>query len=998
MPLTGNRSSSYTRAHRAEEDEQTHSPLLDQQGFQSNTDYRNYYSQPGDYEQDASADPYSYSVAPADPYLEDVYSGASTSLGAPHHGVPLSSSFYDEAAAALGGGPRSESPTRPLSYARRPLPQPAPGAPFTQDASVLPTLAYEQDRNPTYLPYTSEAQPHTSAPAEHESPHSAYDEKMGGQYNSNPFAGGERPATRNSYSAHQEDDAATMTGHEIDYYAEKAAEAGYGSDGAEGEYAYENDAWEGPEDEEGGLPTMNTQHFGPAPAKGALLRRHKTKKKIALTQGHLVLDCPVPSKLQSFLSRRGDEEFETMRYTAVTCEPDEFSSSNYTLRPQMYDRHTELFIVITLYNEDEELLCRTLHGVFKNIAHLCSRTKSRTWGQEGWKKVVVSIICDGRKKIHPRVLDCLAALGVYQEGVAKNVVNGKRVEAHLYEYTTQLSIDSNLQFKGAERGLVPVQVLLCIKERNAKKINSHRWFFNAFGASLQPNVCVLLDAGTRPEAKSIYYLWKTFDLHSNVGGACGEICADTKGRWGVGKALLNPLVAAQNFEYKMSNILDKPTESTFGYISVLPGAFSSYRYRALQNDDLGRGPLASYFKGEALLGTDADVFSSNMYLAEDRILCFELAAKRGEAWVLKYIKQARGVTDVPDNLPEFISQRRRWLNGSLFAAIYSLTHTRQFLESGHGRWRKIVLMIEAFYSLVNVCFAWFAVANFYIFFRILTASLESFNSKVEVLNTLAQYIYLGTLTACFVFSLGNRPQGSRWKYMTAAIIFGVLTLYMMIAAVVCMVHAFANIGDAVYAQMVVSLFATYGVYLISSIIAMDPLHLITSFGQYLLLSSSFINILQVYAFANIHDFSWGTKGDNVISNDLGTVTSKGNDVVEVTLPTSQLDIDSGYDEALHNLRTRPMIIKGESGPAEKELARKDYYAGVRTNVLLSWILTNGLLAGIILGGDSSSTFDASTGSSRTKVYMVLVLVFVAAMACIRLMGSTAYTVTRLVAG
>ena len=29
------------------------------------------------------------------------------------------------------------------------------------------------------------------------------------------------------------------------------------------------------------------------------------------------------------------------------------------------------------------------------------------------------------------------------------------------------------------------------------------------------------------------------------------------------------LVAAQNFEYKITNILDKPTESLFGYISVL---------------------------------------------------------------------------------------------------------------------------------------------------------------------------------------------------------------------------------------------------------------------------------------------------------------------------------------------------------------------------------------------------------------------------------------------
>lgn len=76
-----------------------------------------------------------------------------------------------------------------------------------------------------------------------------------------------------------------------------------------------------------------------------------------------------------------------------------------------------------------------------------------------------------------------------------------------------------------------------------------------------------------------------------------------------------------------------------------PGAFSAYRYIALQNDEMGQGPLASYFKGEVLHGADADVFTSNMYLAEDRILCFELAAKAGAGWVLKYVKSARGVTD-----------------------------------------------------------------------------------------------------------------------------------------------------------------------------------------------------------------------------------------------------------------------------------------------------------------------------------------------------------------
>lgn len=39
---------------------------------------------------------------------------------------------------------------------------------------------------------------------------------------------------------------------------------------------------------------------------------------------------------------------------------------------------------------------------------------------------------------------------------------------------------------------MPVQMIFCLKEKNAKKINSHRWFFNAFGPVLQPNIwCVL---------------------------------------------------------------------------------------------------------------------------------------------------------------------------------------------------------------------------------------------------------------------------------------------------------------------------------------------------------------------------------------------------------------------------------------------------------------------------------------------------------------------------
>ncbi|CAG8772523.1 7073_t:CDS:1, partial [Dentiscutata heterogama] len=121
-------------------------------------------------------------------------------------------------------------------------------------------------------------------------------------------------------------------------------------------------------------------------------------------------------------------------------------------------------------------------------------------GDEGWKKVVVCVVADGREQIEPSSLAYLAALGVYQDGVAVDKVRNEAVNAHIYEYTTQISIDHSMQFKtlGEDSEVVPVQVLFCLKEKNAKKINSHRWFFNAFGPILEPNICVLIDVGTEP--------------------------------------------------------------------------------------------------------------------------------------------------------------------------------------------------------------------------------------------------------------------------------------------------------------------------------------------------------------------------------------------------------------------------------------------------------------------------------------------------------------------
>nr|CAG8630653.1 9556_t:CDS:2 [Entrophospora candida] len=684
-------------------------------------------------------------------------------------------------------------------------------------------------------------------------------------------------------------------------------------------------------------------HYGTAPARQP--RRFKTTKKVNLFRGKVVLDCPVPTKLLSEVQRKNDGEFTLMRYTPCTCDPNDFQSDGYTLRQQLYDppRQTELFIVLTMYNEDEVLFARTFQGVEKNINHLCSRARSRTWGKDGWKKVVVCVVSDGRTKINKRTLSYLAALGVYQEGVAKTEINGKPVSAHLYEYTTQVSIGADMKFKKRDENSVPIQVLFCLKEKNAKKINSHRWFFNAFGKILDPQVCVLIDVGTKPSGTSIYHLWKAFDINPNLGGACGEIKAMT-GSGGVN--LLNPLIASQNFEYKMSNILDKPLESVFGYITVLPGAFSAYRYRALQNNKDGVGPLKSYFLGETLHGGDADVFTANMYLAEDRILCFELVAKRDDAWLLQYVKSSSAETDVPDTVAELISQRRRWLNGSFFAGVYATYHT-------FAIWRSVIVGL------------WSKTAG-------------------DVIFNILRYVYMTLLIVQFILAMGNRPQGAKWSYIVSIVFFSGLMIYMLFAAgwltykgVSAQIASLgdetggqvgANVstagaifGNSTFRNIILSVVSTYGLYFTASFMFFEPYHMFNSLIQYLLLVPFYINILNVYAFCNVHDISWGTKGDTASAakhNELGNVATGDGKTAVVQVPTEATDINELYQEAVDELQGKRDII-------------------TNTSVSLAEIVDP---------------------TSRANVYMGVVLWSVAGLAAFRFMGSCIYLLFRLFTG
>lgn len=779
-------------------------------------------------------------------------------------------------------------------------------------------------------------------------------------------------------------------------YANNTTFDQYGQDGGHGGFPRpastvhddDDDSW------------VRRQQAPAAAGRGGGLKRYNTRK-VKLVQGSVLsIDYPVPSAIKNAVQPRyrdvegGNEEFMKMRYTAATCDPNDFTLKNgYDLRPRMYNRHTELLIAITYYNEDKVLLARTLHGVMQNIRDIVNLKKSTFWNKGGpaWQKIVVCLVFDGIEKADKNTLDVLATIGVYQDGVVKKDVDGKETVAHIFEYTSQLSVTPNQQLirpTGDDpQNLPPVQFMFCLKQKNSKKINSHRWLFNAFGRILNPEVTILLDAGTKPSPRSLLALWEGFYNDKDLGGACGEIHAMLgKG----GKKLLNPLVAIQNFEYKISNILDKPLESSFGYVSVLPGAFSAYRFRAI----MGR-PLEQYFHGDHTLskllgkkGIDGmNIFKKNMFLAEDRILCFELVAKAGQKWHLSYIKAAKGETDVPEGPAEFISQRRRWLNGSFAATLYSLMHFGRMYKSGHNIVRMIFLHIQLLYNILNVIFTWFSLASYYLTTAIImdlvgtpvVASSSASehhgwpfgDSATPIINALLKYLYLAFVILQFILALGNRPKGSRFTYVASYMIFGLIQGYILVLSAYLVARAFNTpieeqisldsgedfinsffAGSSAAGVILIALITIYGLYFLASFLYLDPWHMFHSFPQYLILMSTYINILMVYAFNNWHDVSWGTKGSDKAEALPSAVVQKGekNEAVVEEIEKDQEDIDSQFEQTV---RRALAPFKEEEEAEKKDL--EDSYKSFRTGLVVSWLFSNILLV-VVITSDNFNSF------------------------------------------
>lgn len=165
------------------------------------------------------------------------------------------------------------------------------------------------------------------------------------------------------------------------------------------------------------------------------------------------------------------------------------------------------------------------------------------------------------------------------------------------------------------------------------------------------------------------------------------------------------------------------------------------------------------------------------------------------------------------------------------------------------------------------------------------------------------------------------------------------------------------------------------------------------FLQYLLLTPTYINILNVYAFCNTHDITWGTKGDDK-PPELEAAKLKPGGKVDVNIPQDDGDLNAQYDAEMKKIEQKaPKEVK-----VIKESERQeDYYKGFRSAVVLAWMFCNLLLAATVLSAAGLDRVELqSDKTQRATIYMAIVLWSVAALSLFRFCGAVWFLVVRLV--
>jgi len=399
-----------------------------------------------------------------------------------------------------------------------------------------------------------------------------------------------------------------------------------------------------------------------------------------------------------------------------------------------------------------------------------------------------------------------------------------------------------------------------MKHRNQGKIESHKWFFKGFCEYMNPEFTQIIDCGSIPLWNSISYIIMHMESFPDVGGAWGEIewLIPEKKEDGTPVSFIEgSIVRGQYVEYKMSHYLDKATESLFGFVSVLPGAFSTFRWHCVRGT-----PLNTFLKGAKDEFTKTTSIAhcaiANKYLAEDRIMWLEIIAKKNEHYIIHYIPGAKCLTDPPMTLTNLIRQRRRWFNGSMFATFHVLGSMCRVWKRRNSGCRNVFFMVLYFYMVIQTMLSFILVGLFFSSFSIfIRAVLPSSDWISEIAPAdVIEYLYICFNVAVLMLSTTVDVKWAESGFRAWSFCMGLFTILMII----CTIYFAAQASIGSYAVMfLLVLFFSYLLPLLLNVAKLKFCDFVKGIWYSVFLSPTYVNVFTIFAISNIHDVSWGSR-------------------------------------------------------------------------------------------------------------------------------------------
>lgn len=562
----------------------------------------------------------------------------------------------------------------------------------------------------------------------------------------------------------------------------------------------------------------------------------------------------------------------------------------FVARWQTSLRQIAILTCITLYNENGDELLRSLVGLAENIEYLTSQSAHLKAGM-----FPVCVIVDGYSTISPTMLKYAKRLKLISQQAAHQnnhmdtrllqsgmtIFEAELSSTEIFALATEVAAEMNISateflrreglqqgrqvFPEAKDGIaVSFSVLFCVKAENAGKLDSHWWFFRQLCPIIQPEYCIQMDVGTVANRDTLSKLWSVMESDLNCAVAVPSILTPPPS---------SPWQLLQGWQYAdfvWERVIHQSVQSQCGYLEVLAGQFCIFRYQALlpavkQTTDpysSSSTSLDRYFRGLQVLSP----IETNMFLAEDRVLGFEVIAQQNAATKIKFIPDAIAITDRCQSLEELMRQRRRWLNSGNIARIWVLLQLRRYWQNSNSPLTtKITITLAVLWNALCFPMLWFLpVFNLGTLLNLAMKSQEIFADHATwgIVSQGGAIAFFILWLVQFWISSGLK-RDVQWQKQVLklslflqfmiAIALMIITLLFgqpatAIGVATCLAGAILTVGCAL---------VTVGIFSSNTLKRMIPVTIIEIF-----FSPIVQGLLSMYAIMNLHDCSWGTKGSH----------------------------------------------------------------------------------------------------------------------------------------